>query len=262
MLLIPGESEMLSVLECSGHNIQAALEYSRAGVIVDEFAVMVSEADGQLDKALNDNLDDDIKENENASYPSTECTGKECDAVKRAVRDKIDVFWSLKTVFDEDFTERLMQPGSPLYILTMIINKNSSLPKKLGRTQLRTKTSVSLQQHLEVMIFSQKHSSTFGANRLCSLLTRDLRSTPHGARVKRKESSLKTVRHVIFSQIQSNVKKISSDMLCKIKANDGELVMFKARIAHHANGGRQRITLKINFWLCSLTGIRVFLSCA
>lgn len=96
MLLFPDESEMLSVLEYSGYNIQAALKYSRAGVIVDEFAVMVSEADGQLGEVLNDNLDDDIKEEENASYPSTECTGKECDAVKRAATDKIDVFWSLK----------------------------------------------------------------------------------------------------------------------------------------------------------------------
>lgn len=70
----------------------------------------------------------------------------------------------------------------------------------------------------------------------------------------------KTVCSVPTNQVHANSKIISSNVIYKIKVNEGQFLKPKARIALHGNEDSCRFELKSDFAMCSPTGVRILLS--
>lgn len=72
----------------------------------------------------------------------------------------------------------------------------------------------------------------------------------------------KIFKEVHFSDIPADANIISSHVLYKVKVNDDNSLMMKARIGPHGNKDRDKHNLKTDFALCPPIGIRVLLSMA
>lgn len=80
--------------------------------------------------------------------------------------------------------------------------------------------------------------------------------------MKEEDFFLETVKQVHFSQIPSNVNKILSHVLYRLKMDDDKLLMLKARISPHGNEDSFRFTLQTDCCLCSPIDICYALSYA
>lgn len=156
VLLVAYLSKTVSIIGSGDHRNHTGLYDVQAALVDDELTVMVMETVDQLDNALRQSLSKATEDT--AVHPSAEHIRVDCDNVKSAIGDEIEVLRPSNNILYRVRCLRLTKSESVLYNMMMVTERSLSSRSQFGRfLQWVPIQSVPQYHYREIIICSWRH---------------------------------------------------------------------------------------------------------